>query len=260
MIIIGVNMRAKSFFLAIAAAMMLSGMACAQATLTGALSFANVSVSPNPVVAGGNAVIKFQLYNSFNFWIYNVNLQPEGSYPLLNVSPINSKVVGVLNPGLNGNYLNYTIAVPATTPSGVYTLTFVATYYAYASSGVIVSSSSMPVSFYVQNKPTVVVKAASSQPASLYTGYNQTVNLVIENIGYGNARNVSVTVAGQHGLNLLSSVTSFFIPNLTQGSSVTEPVLVSSNNAGQASLLANITYYSSSLNQRFYSTGTVNLS
>ena len=101
----------------------------------GALSFANVSVSPNPVVAGGSATIRFQIYNSYNFWLYNVNLQPMGSYPLLNVSPLSS-YHGQMDPGLNPGYFNYTVEIPNTTPSGVYTITFAATYYIYASQGV----------------------------------------------------------------------------------------------------------------------------
>src|SRR5271157_5755052 len=124
-------MKTRAVFLVFAAAVMLSGLASAQITWNNALSFANVSVSPNPVVAGGNVAIRFQMYNSYDYWVYNTNLQPEGSYPLLNTSPLKSDILGVINPGLNGNYINYTIAIPATTPSGVYTITFVATYYAY---------------------------------------------------------------------------------------------------------------------------------
>jgi hypothetical protein len=38
---------------------------------------------------------------------------------------------------------------------------------------------------------------------------------MIENIGYGTARNVTVTISGGQGINVLSSVRSFFISNLT---------------------------------------------
>jgi hypothetical protein len=253
-------METRAIFLAFAAAIMLSGLASAQVTWNNALSFANVSVSPNPVVAGGTAVIRFQIYNSYDYWVYNTNLQPEGSYPLLNVSPLNSDILGLVNPGATSTYFNYTVSIPSTTPSGVYTLTFVATYYAYGSSGIVVGTSSMPVSFYVQNKPKITVTAASSLPSALYSGYNQTVSLLVQNTGYGTARNVSISLSGKNGLTILSSVDSFFIPNLTRGSSVTEPVLVSADSNGQASLLANITYYSSSLNQRFSNAEDVNLS
>jgi hypothetical protein len=62
-----------------------------------------------------------------------------------------------LNPGVNPAYYNYTIAIPNTTPSGVYTVNFTAKYFVYAATGTVVASSSMPVSFYVNNKPEIKV-------------------------------------------------------------------------------------------------------
>ncbi|MGA3021025.1 MAG: hypothetical protein ABSD68_03700, partial [Candidatus Micrarchaeales archaeon] len=58
---------------------LLFSAAAAVSVLDSALSFANVSVSPNPVVAGSNVTIRFQLYNSYDFWLYGMNLQPSGS-------------------------------------------------------------------------------------------------------------------------------------------------------------------------------------
>jgi hypothetical protein len=225
----------------------------------GALSFANVSVSPNPVMAGGSATIRFQIYNSYNFWLYNVNLQPTGSYPILNASPLNS-YHGQMGPGLNPSYFNYTIQIPNTTPSGVYTLTFAATYYVYATQGIEVATSSLPLSFYVQNRPTIKLVASNPQPAALYAGHNQTVEIGIENTGYGTARNVSVSVSAGPGVSILNSVTGFFVSNLTQGQIVEEPVLVSAQSSGSAGLLANVTYYSSNLKQRFRSAQNLSLS
>ncbi len=249
----------KQVFFALVALMAFAGTAAAGLE-NGALTFANVSVSPNPVIAGENATIRFQLYNSYDYWVYNVNLQPTGGYPLLNVSPLSARSLGTVNPGFNGNYLDYTLFIPATTPSGVYALTFTATYYALASLGVDVATSSMPLSLYVQNKPAIAVVASSAQPAALYSGYNQTVQLAIENTGYGTARNVSVAISAEPGLSILSSVKTFPISNLTRGSAVSEPILVSAANAGSATLDATITYYSSTLSQRFSSTQRINLS
>ncbi len=248
----------RSVFLVFAALVALVGIAGAQ--YTNALTFANITVSPNPVVAGSNVTIRFQLYNSYNSWLYNVNLQPEGTYPLLNVSPIKGIQIGTLNSGLTGNYFNYTFTVPNSTPSGTYALTFLATYFVYGPSGVVVSSSSLPVNFHVQNNPDVRVLASNPTPSTLYTGYNQTINLVIENDGYGTARNVSVSVHGEQGLNILSSVTTFFVPNLTEGSAATEPVLVAAQGGGSPYIMAGITYYSSDLKQRFSTTQRINLS
>jgi hypothetical protein len=130
----------------------------------------------------------------------------------------------------------------------------------YAATGTEIASTVMPVSFYVNNKPAITVVASSPQPAALYSGYNQTINLIIENTGYGTARNVSVAVRGGKGINILSSVSAFFISNLTRGSSVSEPLLISAQNVSQTGMVANITYYSSQLQQRFSSIQNINLS
>jgi hypothetical protein len=251
-------MKTKSFLLAFAALAILSGTVGAQ--YDNSLSMINLSVSPNPVVAGGNATIRFQLYNAYGDWLYGTSLQPSGSYPLLNVSPLSSYTIGQLDSGLNQKYYNYTIEIPNTTPSGVYTVTFTAKYFVYAATGTTIAFTSMPVSFYVNNKPAIKVVASSPQPSALYSGYNQTIDLLIQNTGYGTARNVSVAARGGKGIDILSSVSTFFISNLTQGSSVSEPLLVSAQNTGQTKMVANITYYSSTLQQRFSSIQDINLS
>jgi len=251
-------MKTRYFLLAFAALVVLSGMAAAQ--YEGAVSLANLSVSPNPVVAGGNATIRFQLYNAYESWFYGTTIQPSGSYPLLNVSPLNSHIIGLLDSGLNPTYYNYTIHIPNTTPSGVYTVDFTAEYFVYAASGTETASSSMPVSFYVNNRPAIKVVVASPQPAALYSGHNQTIDLQVENTGYGTARNVSVVVTSASGINILSSVSTFFISNLTQGSSVTEPLLVSAQDTGQTNIVASTAYYSSNLQQRFSNTQDIALS
>ncbi len=251
-------MKTRSFLLAFAALAILSSVVGAQ--YQNSISMVNLSVSPNPVVAGGNATIRFQLYNAYGDWLYGTSLQPSGSYPLLNVSPLSSYAVGQLNPGINQKYYTYTIGIPNTIPSGVYTVTFMTEYFVYAATGTQIASAPMPVSFYVNNKPEIKVVASSPQPAALYSGYNQTIGLLIENIGYGAARNVSVTVRGGNGVNILSSVSTFFISNLTQGSSVSEPLLVSAQGTGQTNMVANITYYSSKLQQKFNTIQNISLS
>ncbi len=259
-------MKTKTVFLALAIMAIVSGVISAQSD---SLSLVNLSVSPNPVIAGGNVTIKFQLYNSYDSWLYGGTLQPTGSYPLLNVSPLNTYILGVINSGQNPRYSNVTLSptyynfsfrIPSTTPSGTYTITFVSTYFLYAGVGTETASSYMPVSFYVQNKPAITVSASSPTPSALYTGYNQTLNLVINDTGYGTARNVSLTVSGGPGLNILSSVTTFFVSNLTRGSSVREPLLVSAHSISNPYILVNATYYSSTFQQRFSSTQRINLS
>lgn len=251
-------MKTKYLLMVLAALVILSSTVAAQ--YDGAVSLTNLSVSPNPVVAGGNATIKFQLYNAYDSWLYGTTLQPSGSYPLLNVSPLSSHIIGLVDPGLNSKYYNYTIQIPNTTPSGVYTLTFTAEYFVYAATGTDTASSSMPITFYVNNKPSIKVVVASPQPAALYSGHNQTIDLQVENTGYGDARNISVVVSSGKGVNILSSVSTFFISNLTQGSSVTEPLLVSAQSTGQTNIVANTTYYSSNLQQRFNGSQNIVLS
>lgn len=251
-------MRTNNFLLALFAVVMLSGMAAAQ--YDGAVSMANLSVSPNPVVAGGNATIRFQLYNAYESWFYGATMQPSGSYPLFNVSPQGGNIIGRLNSGLSSGYYNYSIRIPNTTPSGVYTVTFTTDYFVYAATGTETASSSMPINFYVTNKPAIKLVVASTQPAALYSGHNQTIELQVENTGYGTARNVSVTVRSGNGTNILSSVSTFFISNLTQGSSVTEPLLVSAQDTGQTNIVASTTYYSSDLKQQFSSIQNIPLS
>lgn len=251
-------MRTQTFLLAFAAVAILSGMAGAQ--YDGSLSMVNLSVAPNPVVAGGNALIRFQLYNSYDGWLYGTTLTPSGGYPIFNVSPLGSTVVGQLNPGVSSVYYNYTITIPNTTPSGVYTVNFTSRSFVYAATGTVVATSLLPVSFYVNNKPEIRVVVSSPQAGALYTGYNQTVDLMIENIGYGTARNVTVTIGGGPDVNVLSSVRSFFISNLTRGSSATELILVSAKNLSATHLVANATYYSSRFQQRYSGSQIVNLS
>jgi hypothetical protein len=251
-------MKTRYFLLAFAALVLMSGMVAAQ--YDGAVSLANLSVSPNPIVAGGNATIRFQLYNAYESWFYGATIQPSGSYPLFNVSPLSSNIIGLLDSGLNSRDYNYTIRIPNTTPSGVYTVTFTTEYFVYAATGTETASSAMPINFYVNNRPAIKVVVSSLQPAALYSGHNQTVDLQVENTGYGTARNVSVVVSSGDGINILSSVSRFFISNLTQGSSVTEPLLVSAQSTGQTNIVASTAYYSSNLQQRFNSTQNITLS
>ncbi|MDE1855313.1 MAG: hypothetical protein KGH57_03290 [Candidatus Micrarchaeota archaeon] len=242
-----------------AALMALSGAVGAASQLDNALSLANVSVSPNPVVAGGTVTIRFQLYDSYGSWLNTVNLEAAASYPIVNSSPAATTDISQVNPGLNPGHYNYTFTIPDTTQSGLYTIHFNASYYGLGATEVI-ASSSMPVTFYVQNKPEIKVLLSGPQPSALYSGHNQTVNLVIENTGYGTARNISVTVSGNQGVTILSSVTTFFISNLTAGSSVSEPILLSAQNVGGTGLTASSTYYSSNLGQQFSSVQGMSLS
>jgi hypothetical protein len=346
--------------------MALFGVAFAQSTQSGALSLANVAVMPNPVVAGGNATIVFQLYNSYGSSLTNVNLQLTGSYPLLNFSPTGSYIVSAVGSGLYAGAISYTMHVPKTTPTGTYTLSLVGTYQTVSSIyGQVVGSSVMPLSFYVNGIPNITAVAGSTpvtpgssmvlyarvvnsgydtaknlvvralnasgftpygvstfsisslpvgtavnlsinyqtsqsvrngtytlplavsyqsglgtpyakvinltesiaivspqvklsfanpMPQALFAGYNQTVQLQIQNVGNGVAKNVSVSLAAGQGTNLLGSVDSFFVSTLQPGQTVSEPVLLSASGVGSATVNATVAYYSAGYSKSF--TGT----
>ena len=253
-------MNTKTILLAFAAVAMLSTMAGAQSVYDNSLSLVNVSVSPNPVTAGGNVMIRFQMYNGYDNWLYGTVLQASGTYPLLNASPLSGYKIGVINPGETTGHYNYTFAIPDTTPSGTYTVDFSASYFVYAATGTEVASSALPISFYVQNRPAIKVVASSPQGSTLYAGHNQTIDLVVQNTGYGAAKNVSITVGRATGLNILSSVTSFYAQDIPEGAAVSEPLLVGAKNVSNTSLTVNVTYYSSTLKRSYSTNQQVNLS
>lgn len=246
--------------MALIAMAMLIGAVSASTVFDNSLSMANVSVSPNPVVAGGNVIIHFRLYDAYNVWLYGTTLQPSGTYPLLNASPLSASLLGTVNPGLNGVNYTYAFPIPDTTPAGTYTITFTAQYFVYSGTGALLATSSMPVTFFVQNRPSIKLLPLNPQPATLYVGQNQTITLLINNTGYGTARNVSVDVVAGRGLNILSSITSFFVSNLTRSSEYSEKLLVGAQNLSNTYLLANVTYYSSRFQRRFSSIQRINLS
>ena len=79
----------KIAFIAMLLAPLFASAAYAQsvtAAANGALSIVSLRISPQPVVAGDNVTVVFQLYNSYNNALTNVNLQLEASNPVINVS------------------------------------------------------------------------------------------------------------------------------------------------------------------------------
>lgn len=354
------------------AALALLNLSAAQSTQSGALSLANVAVMPSQVVAGSNVTVLFQLYNSYGSSLTNVNLQLTGSYPLLNFSPSGTYMLSSIGSGLYPSAISYTIRIPKTTPTGVYTLSMVGTYQTISSIyGQVVGSSVMPLSIYVNGIPNVTAVAGSTpvtpgssmslyahimnsgydtaknvvvralntssftpygvstlsisslpigasvnatisyqvaksvrngtyslpltvsyqsgtgtqytkiinltesvatvspqiklsfanpMPQALFAGYNQTVQLQIQNIGNGVARNVSVSLSAGPGTNLLGSVVSFFVSTLQPGQTVSDPVLLSASGVGSASVNASVGYYSADYSKSFSGVQQLSLS
>ncbi len=345
-----------------------------------ALSIYSLQINPNPISAGSNITISLQIYDSYTATLQNVNLELEGSYPILNVSPSNPYLISSIGQGLYGglnSYLTYQIKIPKNTPSGNYTLDLVAQYQtSQTTSGVdtiVTGTSTMPITFYVHGlprisinpsisritpgnvsavsmgvmnsgygtarnititllnssgfsptgtktfsigslsagtsenleatylvnshitngtyyipvyvtyssdqgtpynqtvnqtieariqNPDIVTSIVASDPATLYSGYNQSLTLDIQNIGYGNANNVSVVVTPLSGVSILSSVRRFFIGSLAPGQSQSETVLVAASNytGGGASLNSAMSYYSSNYQDQFSKNQVLNLS
>lgn len=366
--------------LSITAAILSTAYAQTTSTLS-ALSVYSLQISPNPIYAGENVTITLQLYDSYTSTLQNVNLELEGSYPILNVSPSNPYLISTMSQGLYGginSYFTYTIHIPKNTPSGNYTLDLVAQYQTQETtngeSTEVTGTSVMPISFYVHGtpeisisptvtsitpgstssvtldvmnsgygtarnitvsilntsnfsstgtrvfsigslhagastsltamylvnshitngtysipvhvayqsdqgvnysqtinqsigvriqNPNIVVSITAANPATLYVGYNQTLTLSVENIGYGGANNVTVDLKPVSGVSILSSVRHFFIGSLGPSQTVTETLLVAANNnltATQASISAALSYYTSNYKTGFSKNETLNLS
>lgn len=350
----------------------------AQSTGSGALTIYSLSVSPNPVFAGENVTISLQLYDSFSAVLNNVNLELEGSYPILNVSPSNPYLISSMSEGVYGGettFFTYHIRIPKNTPSGNYTLELDASYQTTETtdgeSTLVTGTSVMPISFYVHGtpqisinptvtrispgnastisisvmnsgygtarnitidtlstsnfsatgtrtfyigsiapgastaltttylvnshitngtytlpiyvsyqsdqgirynqtinqtlgvkiqNPNIVATIVSANPSTLYTGYNQTLVLDFQNIGYGSADNVSINVAPIAGINILSSIRHFFIGTLAAGQSTTESLVITATNSTTGKLGIAIGYYSSNYQSQFMKNQTLNIS
>ncbi len=332
-----------------------------------ALSVANFRTNPGTIVAGQNVTLTFLLYNSYSQNLQNVNLELEGSYPILNYSPAQSYLIGSVGEGLYGginNYFTYTLQIPKDVPSGFYTVDLVGTYQATETGSqtyVVSAQSVIPLSFYVNgapylsiastpsvispqsqfsmglsivntgygnaynltlefenttkfkvdgakdlslgtlpqstpvsasenyeassnltngtysipiiakyksstgewhnqtlyanvsvvvDNPNLVVSLTGGSPQSFYQGYNQSLQFTVENIGNGEAKNISIYLNG-NGINFLSSLNPFFIGSISPGDEVSKSVLISANSTYNGTIYANMAYYASNYGQRF---------
>lgn len=173
---------------------------------TDALSIANLGVSPQPVVAGNNVTIQFQLYNSYQNQLTNVNLGLYGSYPILNTSPAYTQLISNIPTGIYGgtSYLFYTIHIPKSAQSGTYTIDAIAKYQTSGTTSTEVSgTSTMPISFYVQGIPNVQLTA---NPSSAVTPGSQ-LGVVISaiNIGTDNATNVTLSISNSRNFSVIGA-------------------------------------------------------
>ncbi len=97
------------------------------------------------------------------------------------------------------------------------------------------TNASVPISVLL-NSPNIIATVQSTQPSQLYVGSNQSVEVAIENVGSGTARNVSVSFRSGSGAIVGSAASSFFISSLQPGQSVPEMITVSSNQSDPKSV------------------------
>lgn len=122
-------------------------------------------------------------------------------------------------------------------------------------------SSNAQVSVAVNN-PDVIVNITSATPSALYKGYNQSLVLSITNVGTGTAKNVSINIQPSAGIEVLSSVSKFFIGSLAAGQTTTQTLLVAANNntGSSAAINAKVTYTSQNYASQFVQNEQLNLS
>ncbi|MEM0201133.1 MAG: COG1361 S-layer family protein [Candidatus Micrarchaeaceae archaeon] len=214
---------------------MFLGVGSAQ-SINGALSLTNVNISPNPLYSGDTGVLSFQVYDSYSSVLSNVNLQLQGSYPILNFSPSGSKLINSMSQGIYGGsntYFTYTINVPKNTPSGSYTFDVLATYQTTTtvsgSTETITGSSTMPITIYVYGTPNLNLNGALTN-GNISPGENNNVQLSISNSGTGTAYNASISIINSTGFSI-SGPSSFNIGNINinQVANINTNIFVSSN-------------------------------
>lgn len=196
---------------------------------TDALSLSNLYISPQPIVAGDNVTVEFQLYNSYTYELTSTELQLEGSYPLMNFSPSKSQLVGIMGQGLFnsvGNYFAYTIHVPKSAQAGNYTLDVVATYQTdeQTATGLtqsISSSSIIPITFYVQGVPSIQLNP--SPETEITPGESSYVDISALNTGTDLARNASIRILSNNNFTVVGS-SSFYLGTVYAGRSASATV------------------------------------
>ncbi len=108
----------------------------------------------------------------------------------------------------------------------------------------------------VLNRPRIALSVLSSNPTQLYTGSNQTVTMLVQNIGTGTAKNVSLDLIGNSYLFPSSSATHLFIGSLSPGNATTEVFTIDANSSGGSgsSFPIYASYYGSNYRDKYNST------
>jgi len=216
--------------------------------IAGALSIANLTLTPKQAVAGSNVQISFQLYNSYEQPLDNVFIYLEGAYPLLNYSPVTVAQISRIEGGSTYGYrLGYNLLLPNNIPTGVYTLQLVATYettYKATTSGgvlpkdqvttqTVVGYSVIPITIYVVGKPSISISGSAN---SITPGQPFVLTLNLQNNGYDNAKNITVNIFSTNNFKPVGT-SSFTIGRLPIGASISIPITMLANTS-----IENLTY------------------
>lgn len=167
--------------------------------------------------------------------------------------------VGTLEQG-GASVINAVYSVNSRLVNGTYQIPMYVTYSSDTGQKYNVSSNAQ-VSVAVNN-PDVIVNITSATPSALYKGYNQSLVLSITNVGTGTAKNVSINIQPSAGIEVLSSVSKFFIGSLAAGQTTTQTLLVAANNntGSSAAINAKVTYTSQNYASQFVQNEQLNLS
>jgi hypothetical protein len=241
---------------ALAFALLLAAPAAQVATVDNLLSLSQLTVSPSPVVAGGNVTISFILFNSYSDSLSNVNLALQANNQIVNVSPSHSYIVDSIGSGVYGglgyNVFTYRFHVPSTLSSGLYTIDVVANYEAPVSASQNMPGTSlMPITLYIYGLPKIsfnVVPQSPLVPGSLFDFQLSTVNT-----GTDTASNVSIGLISSRDFNL-SGQTAFSLGSLPPGGSAQSSVsaIVASNiSAGAHNLTIDVGYRTAAANYSY---------
>lgn len=235
------NAKGLQVIMALAIVIQLTGTAFAQSD---AISIANLAVYPQPVIAGQNVTIQFQLYNSYQTQLTQVNLGLYGSYPLLNQSPVDTQLLSNMPTGIYGGvtYFFYTLHIPKNVKSGTYTLNAIAKYQTTSQSSSVTGTSTMPISFYIQGVPNIQLTA---NPASaVIPGAQFTVNINALNIGTDNATAVTMAVLNSQNFSVIGA-SNFALGTIQpQKSSIASAILQPNSTLiqGNATILVLLSY------------------
>lgn len=197
----------------------------------GALSLSDIGISGQPIIAGSNITVTFQLFNSYSQELTNVNLYLNAPGKIVNISPSSTYVISAIGEGLYGgsnfDHFIYKFHIPSTLAPGTYTIYVNATYQSTQASTQenIVGFSSMPISFYVYGVPNITV---SGQSINILPDAQQQIPLQVSNIGTGDATNVTIKLMNSSIFTVLGS-DEYSFGSVSPGSSDNINFLIQTN-------------------------------